>query len=135
MCPPKNSTVARVSDSTSDGQAFDSSLLLCSGIHVRCSVNLGTRIRWTSSGYSLSIYVINKIHFRTPSLNPSTYFTMYHKYTMISLIYYNILKRKIAIEYLEKYTHIYQIYTIVHIIRTVKENIKKYDVIIILDSV
>ena len=32
--------------------------------NIRCSVDLGTRIGWTSSGCIFAIYVINKVHFR-----------------------------------------------------------------------
>ena len=60
-----DSIVARVCSSTSGGHAFDFSQLLLY-IHVRISV--GTRIRWTSSGCIMSIYVINEIYVRTTFL-------------------------------------------------------------------
>ena len=41
----QDSTMARASNYTLGGQAFDSSQLLCSDIHVLCSVDLSTRIR------------------------------------------------------------------------------------------
>ena len=45
--------MVKASDYKSGGQAFDSR-----GIPVRCFVGVGTRIKCTSSGCILSIYVI-----------------------------------------------------------------------------
>ena len=57
--------MVKASDSKPGGQEFDSFSLLCSDINVRFTVDLGIHIRLTSSGCILSVFVVDKVHFRT----------------------------------------------------------------------
>ena len=86
------------------GQAFDSSQLRSGYIHVRLSVDLITRMRCTSSGYILSIHVINKVHFRTTFFSICSYRHqfMIHKRLSLRRNISSISSKKILKQMLQK---------------------------------